>query len=339
MTTEGWTIQKPPHGSDEWRAVRWRNAAGEQLANASTVAAMWGQHDFVTPGELAAHQLAPELPPAEELTEPMERGHRFEEPIALWWAERRGVSTYEPQTMYGRGRIVCTIDREMYGISDSHLEVKSVQGYFDGELKPAWRWQGIAQRWCRYGTPGTVEWAILDSSLRVHDHEQHVTQDDLDALVARVDWWFSFIDYGIPPEGVDLAYADRVTMLPPEPSPVPAELPAEADEWIKALRAVRRERAELAMQEDDIKAKLAGWLGSSTVGTIDGVAVVEWKPTTKVDVGRLIAEHPVETSEYLRFDLSAFTKGKGAAVRKRLADQYRTPDGPRRMTTPGDDDE
>ena len=55
-----YTINKPQHGSKEWLEVRWRDHNGLSRIAASSAAAVHGEHEYMTAGDLATELLAEE---------------------------------------------------------------------------------------------------------------------------------------------------------------------------------------------------------------------------------------------------------------------------------------
>lgn len=100
---------------------------------------------------------------------------------------------------------------------------------------------------------------------------------------------------------------------------------------LTALRAVKAEAKQLAEHQRALEAVVKVALGDAEVGTVRGVPAVTWRAAKAVDAPALVAAHPDECAPFMRLDLTAFGEGKGAAERKRLAEEFRTIDASRRL--------
>lgn len=309
------TEPKPPHGSAEWLAVRHRDPQGRPRLTASVAAALFGEHEFLAPAELATQMLS-ETPPESAWSEEIERGHEWEPTIIQSWHKRnpgRLVADCEP-VMHCHGRWVANLDAlvwESTGPGTFYacpLEIKTAKGYVP-EIKPYWRWQGVAQRWCLNGTPGRVEWAWVDSDFVFKQATQWVTQDDLDRLVAAGEDWLSYIDLDLAPPSVVLS-AQQVAQLHPRPEEEPCELPGETLQWISRLRTARAAKKDAELLEEQAKEYLAPLLAKRAIGRVNGVDVISWKASKDregFDTAKFRAEHPDLWQQYQKTSPGART--------------------------------
>lgn len=298
-------VPYPPHGSAEWLAVRWADPEGKRRVPASDAGVLFGVHPFVSEGELAARMLSPVPPQPVEQTEAMERGHRLEEPLALWWADRHGLSVVKPSVLYVTGRVITSLDFEIVESSVAHVEVKTTSSRFDGSLPPSWWWQGVAQ--C-YATGHTqVEWVILDGRLMLHEFTQVVSAEDVDRFEQQVAFWLTWIDLGVPPEGVELSYADQASRFPGSSVGSDAVVFDVVDvARLRLLLGLQDTIATLDKELDRLKAGFAERLGEAEAARFGDEVLLTWATSTsrRVDTKALAAEHPELVEKFTRTSTS-----------------------------------
>lgn len=291
-----WSIPKPPHGSVEWlRARKWRD--GQVLVAASDCAAVHGEHRFKSMAQLAVELLETGNPVPTVANAAMERGNRLE-PVLLRWAEDElHMRVTSPDRLYGYGRCVATLDGLTTG--GDIVECKTTTRRFDGTLPRYWWWQGVQQATC-YGT-NRVLWVVLDGDLNLTMTEQVITDDDIMQHLRAVDTFLAAIDMGmLPPEAVPSV--EDIARLNPEPSPVPAELPESAAEWLDWYHTVDKMQKDAKEDLDKVKAEIAALLGASEVGMLHGKEAVTWKVQSRrsFDAARFEAENPDLASQYYK---------------------------------------
>jgi predicted phage-related endonuclease len=269
LTTE----PKPSHGSPEWLAARHRDHLGRARLTASIAGVLFASHPFIRPADLAVQMLRDE-PPDEKTTEAMERGQDLEPAGLGHFVRKTSKPVVQPSVMYVHGRWLANLDGDVVG--EAPVEVKTnAREYFDGTLPTYWHWQGVALRWCRYGSSGSVYWVILDKGLRFHIHDQHVTRDDFDELVAAGEDWLGYIDIGMAPAGIDLE-AEHVAALNRGAAGA-VELPDEARDWAKTLKTARIAKKTAEALEKEARDWLAAHLAGADVGQLGGVDLITWK--------------------------------------------------------------
>lgn len=279
VTEDGrFSIVKPEHGSAEWHAVRWADEHGKRRLNASTAAALFGQHPYLTQGGLAARMLAPEPPQDDERTGAMERGVFLEPALLAWAAKQLNDEIDTPDFMLGRGRFLATLDG-MRRSNGQPVEAKTTTMFALDErgLPDYWRWQGVAQSYV--SGHEEIIWVVLDRYMRLRLHHQVVTEEEREKLVAIGTWWLSFIDMGMAPQGVVMTATD-VWVRYPLDEVAKVELEADAPRWLRQLKEARAMAKEAKTLEDMAKSHLAVMMGDAGTGTLNGVPVLSWKASS-----------------------------------------------------------
>lgn len=322
--SERYTVPYPPHGSAEWHRVRWADEELNRRMPASEAACMWDRHEFVTAGAKAAEQLADHPPPAnEEPNESMARGVALEDALAQHWAQADGSVVRRPTVLFCRGRAIATIDRLIYPAKRSrraealrHLEVKTSNHRFnpDAPLPDQWFWQGVAQAYCRGSE--LVEWVILDGRLRIHHYTQVVTDAALEAFAERLDWWMTWIDMGLVPEGVTLSYDDQVVRFGrPDPDSIvvldyASDVRAQALDRQRQYESIRLAEKQLEVEKDGVKAWFAEQLGDREalyVADVFGFDPAQTKPIVTWKAGTRTALNTKRLKEDELYDKYAET--------------------------------
>ena len=177
------TINKPPHGSQEWLNVRWRNENNQARISASVAAVVHGEHKYKSIADLAMELLNDNPPTPTETNEAMERGNRLEPTLVAWVGDLLKVKVETPNVMYAYEtpgiRLIATLD----GITPDNIpiEVKTTRKIWTGVLNREWYWQGVHQAIC-VGSD-SVEWGILDGNLEFHRYTQIISSEDRKSVV------------------------------------------------------------------------------------------------------------------------------------------------------------
>ena len=293
------TVPKPPHGSPEWLAVRWRDESGLARISASNAAAVHGEHPYLSPAQLAVELLKEEPPQPQQENRAMQRGNTLESPIRDWAAQLLGFPLTTPCIMYAYEedgvRLIATIDAvsEAGGV----YEIKTKRGRWNGELPRMWYWLGVQQAICT-GTD-SVTWVVFDSDLDIQFHEQKVTSDEKRMHIEACRQYLASIDMGIIPDGISLSYED-LTNLQPKGNNTRIEL---ADQAKVLLHKYSTYQAIIEQNEtklSEIKARLCELLGDAEYGTIDNEVVATWRTSTRTsfDSKKFEAEHPALAAKY-----------------------------------------
>lgn len=295
-----WTIEKPPHGSVEWlKARKYFPDSDVTLVSASNAAAVHGMHRFVTAAELAVELMDDAEPVPSAPNEAMERGNVLEPALLEWAKDKLPLPLYEPDMMYGFGRMVSTLDGlcGIYGRECYPVECKTTTSRWTGTLPAYWFWQGVQQAICTRSPK--VFWVILDGNLRLHMYEQIVELEDKERHIAAVNAFLAATDMGMMPEHAAPTVEDLARMHT-EVSPVPVDLPSEARELLAWYHTANSQLKIVKQELDAAKAELAALLGSAEVGMLDGEQVVTWKKSTRssFDLARFESEHPHLVGEY-----------------------------------------
>jgi predicted phage-related endonuclease len=294
-----YTINKPQHGSKEWLEVRWRDHNGLSRIAASSAAAVHGEHEYMTAGDLATELLAEEAPQPKQANAAMERGNRLEPVLIQWTADLEEVVLNTPDIMYcfenGDARMIATLDA--ISADGMPFEIKTTKKRWDGVLPRQWYWQGVQQSICA-GT-NQIEWRIFDSDLELHQYTQIITSDEQQIHISAVDEFLNLIEQGLVPEVAKLSY-DNVSNLYNKSSEMQTMLPPSAMEVINELEKTKEAKKKLEEVENALKAELGLMMKNSEEGILNGDIVVTWKTQTRnvFDSTRFDKEHPALSKKY-----------------------------------------
>ena len=294
-----YTISKPQHGSKEWLEVRWRDHNGLSRIAASSAAAVHGEHEYMTPGDLAVELLAEEAPQPKPANAAMERGNRLEPVLIQWTSDLEEIVLLTPDIMYcfenGDARMIATLD----AISSDGIpfEIKTTKKRWDGTLPRQWYWQGVQQSICA-GT-NKIEWRIFDSNLELHQYTQVITSDEQQIHISAVDEFLNLIEQGLVPEVAKLSY-DNVSDLYNKPSGVQTILPEGTLHLIEQLDKVKEAKKHLEDAESELKSQIGLLMKDAEEGILNGDIVVTWKMQTRnvFDSSRFDKEHPALSKKY-----------------------------------------
>lgn len=277
-------------GRDQWLEQR------RPYFNASAASILWDRHPYMSAADYAAEKLGGA---AQRETEAMRRGRWLEYSIADWYAEREGVTLYEPAQLYIADRIMATPDRFVIAGNERVVEIKTAKGYLDEPMQ-YWLDQCRAIMHCTGHETCDVVW--MDSSLEL----QVVTVDPDPAftaeLVKRAQRFMAAIDMGIVPDWIvpDLTAA-HVAAIHPSPAG-DVELDEDTAALVHKYRDLRATKSEVERTMELIKNAIARKLGEHEAGTELGVRVVTFKPMKDaevVDVKRLRDERPDIADQYI----------------------------------------
>lgn len=294
-----YTISKPQHGSKEWLEVRWRDHNGLSRIAASSAAAVHGEHEYMTAGDLAVELLADEAPQPKQANAAMERGNRLEPVLIQWTADLEEIVLNTPDILYcfenGDARMIATLDA--ISADGMPFEIKTTKKRWDGVLPRQWYWQGVQQSIC-VGT-NQIEWRIFDSDLELHQYTQIITSDEQQIHISAVDEFLNLIEQGLVPEVAKLSY-DNVSDLYNQSSSVQTILPPSAMEVINKLEQIKETKKQVEQVENDLKAELGLMMKNSEEGILNGDIVVTWKTQTRnvFDSARFDKEHPALSKKY-----------------------------------------
>lgn len=295
-------IPKPPHGSAEWLAVRWKNQAGEARVSASVAAAVHDAHPYVSKTDLAVELLAYEAPQPQEQNAAMKRGTTLEAPIRGWAAELLGVTLVEPEVLFCHDepgvRLIATLDSQ--DETGRVYEQKTYNKLWRGELLPYWYWQGVQQAIC--ADVSEITWIIFDSSLDLHFHVQKVSSDEKQVHIEAVRRFLAQIDMGMMPDDTVLEYRHTAELYPKAQGGVDntRELGMDALVLVERLLLAKEQLANAEAAESLAKAELCDMLKDSEYGTIQDELVCTWKngSRTSFDQKRFEKEHPALAEKY-----------------------------------------
>jgi predicted phage-related endonuclease len=269
-------------------------AARLDYFNASDTAALFGEHEFATLGDIATRKLCRDV--TETATAATRRGTHLESAVATWWAVENAVSLYEPAELYVCDDVMATLDRRIQDSDDQAVEIKTTARRIL-DPSPAWLWQVQAQL---YATGfDRVHLVVLDATM---DLQTFVVDADMDAqgeLAGRAAKFMDAIRHGQIPADVELSYHHR-HRLTPQDDGTTITLDDTGQALVARLAAARRLRKAADEEEERAKALLAAELGTAATALYDGRPVLTWKTTTRtsLDVTRLRREHPDIADEY-----------------------------------------
>lgn len=276
------TIQRPADRS-AWLNLR------HGFGNASDAAVYMDCHPYKTKADLAVEKLAAE--PVEIESRAMTRGNKLEAAVADWWADEHGVRIWEPDVLYRAGRLLATLDRRIYGADRDGLEVKTTK-HVVSEPMTYWWWQAQAQMVC--ADLDRVHFAVLDGTMDLRSFTVDRDDDACTSLLAAVDAFWSFIDLGMVPEGVELL-TEHVQTMYPQHAERYVDLDDDGLQAVVLLHESRAARLEAEKAEDAAKDAVARILLDCEEARYDGRPVVTWrstKPTDRTDWKAVAAEAP-----------------------------------------------
>lgn len=264
---------------DEWLAQR------APFVGASSAAALFGDHPFVTLGQLAREKRTGERQPDNPA---MARGRFLEEAVAQWWAAEHGVDIAEAHDLYMVNDVlIATLDRIVVD-QPVALEVKTTANRVH-DVERYWWWQAQAQLACTGFE--RIEFAVLDGTLRLQSFTVEPDATAMANIVEASGMFLAALRDGTEFDDVDYT------------APPTVELNASARNALHAWRVAETARNAL---DDDI-GKLRGILdralGPCDRGTVNGNEVVRRMHRTvrnAIDTTRLRNDHPDLAREYTK---------------------------------------
>lgn len=264
---------------DEWLAQR------APFVGASSVAALFGDHPFITLGQLVREKRTGERQPDNPA---MARGRFLEEAVAQWWAAEHDVDIAEARDLYMVNDVlIATLDRIVVD-QPVALEVKTTANRVH-DVERYWWWQAQAQLACTGFE--RIEFAVLDGTLRL---QSFTVEPDATAMANIVEAAGMFL--AAVRDGTDLGDVDYS-------APVAIELDAEARSALRAWRFAQQRRDDLDADIGKLKGIIDRALGPCGSGTVNGNEVVRRMHRTvrnAIDTSRLRADHPDLARKYTK---------------------------------------
>jgi putative phage-type endonuclease len=230
------TIVRPGH--DDWLALRHR------YIGASEIAAILGEHPFLTAAELAARKLTATGGTDNQATI---RGRYLEGAVAVWWADEHGVKLVEPEcvSLYD-DYLIATLDRLA---GDEIVEIKTTATHCPTP-RAHWLDQVQAQMLCTGYRKAHI--VVLDASLTLATFDVDAEPVHQMTLFRAAATFLDYIRRGeLPPE---LAMTYRAaTILHPKPQQPAVELDDDTLACCDHLRQVQAEIKALERDEDRLK--------------------------------------------------------------------------------------
>lgn len=271
------TLPKADNESD-WLAQR------APFIGASVVAALFGEHPFITPATLARERREG-VRGADNAA--MARGRRLEGVVAEWWADEHDTPVAEAPELYvANETLIATLDRIVVGAPVA-VEVKTTATRVH-EVPRHWWWQCQCQLACTGFDH--VEVAALDGSMAL---QSFTVWPDTDAMVRMLIEARTFLDRIATGEPIN-PIARRVDGL---------ELDTHGRRLVHELRVFQSRADELAAGIGKVKGMLSAHLGAHNSGTVNGVEVVARRTRTvrnAIDTARLRAEQPEVAAAYTK---------------------------------------
>lgn len=270
-TDEGWWTQRAP------------------FIGASAAAVLFGEHPFITLGQLARERTLGTRQPDNAA---MMRGRFLEDGVARWWAHVHDTEVREVDVLYSCNKVlIATLDRVIVD-EPVIVEVKTTSQRVH-DVERYWWWQCQAQLACTGFE--RVEVAVLDGSMTL---QSFTVLPDADAMHAVVDEAAAFLKRVDDP----VECAAMINEVQPAP-PASVELDAHARTLVKAWAFAQ---ARASVLDDDIgriKGMLDHALGKCDSGTVNGREVIRRMHRTyrnALDITRLRKEQPEVVKEYAK---------------------------------------
>lgn len=266
------TVNKPPHGSEQWLAIRKHDQYGRVRFGASEAPTLMGCNPYATLADLALDKWAPaeESPP----NDAMIRGNVLEPALVTYAADLLGQPVATPNVMFTVGRLIATLD----GLSDDEsiiVECKTTTSYSsDDDIPNAYYWQAMAQLAC-VPTAERVLVVVLDKRMRLGSWTVTRDRDAIDRLFEQADYIGGYLDNKeLPPEAQ--VTEKHVIAMYPEPSGS-VELGTEGLALLTLWQAAKEARVSAERQEQEARDLLTAFLGSAEIGCVDNIPVVSYK--------------------------------------------------------------
>jgi len=306
-------VSKPEHGSQEWLTVRWQDENGLKRIAASSAAAIYNQHPYMTAADLATELLRETPPEPKQPSQAMERGNRLEPVIIEWVQSLEAIILYTPKKLHclnkDGARLIATIDA-MCAHDDRVYEIKTISKRWDGKLPAHWYWQGVQQAAC----VGVHEifWRIFDSDMMIHNYTQWVSSDEIQMHINAAAEFLKAIDNGVLPDDVVLSY-ENASDLYNKPIAKQVILNDDAMNLIIRIEQIKVAKKEFEKLESEAKAELAFLMKDAEEAVIGDRVVATWKSQKRrvFDSARFESEHPALSEKYRKDTEFRVLKTKG----------------------------
>lgn len=285
------TIPKPADRGD-WLRARHRSF------NASDAGVLYECHPFRTLADVAADKLADE-PVDDGGSAATDRGNRLEPVLLQKWGDDHGVSVYTPDVLYVCGQLMATLDGLIVGNDTDGVEAKSTRDEWD-HLPRHVHYQCVAQ--CVAAGLDRVHVIALDGTMRFKNWTVEPTDAERDDLMERVAHFWSFIDMGMAPEGVQFTYDHVVTMHPADTGEV-RDVDDDALDLLRSWNEARQRRLAAQDEENELRDRVAALFADASVLRYEGVDLASFKaskPVTRFDAKWLEQDSPQTYRAYLR---------------------------------------
>jgi putative phage-type endonuclease len=284
MSTEVPTFRRATmhkaHTDEAW----WRQRA--PFIGASTTAVLFGEHPFITLGQLARERVNGTRQPDNAA---MMVGRYLEPACAQWWADAHDVRVREVDELFTCNEVmVATLDRVVVD-APIIVECKTTRTVVH-DVERYWWWQAQAQLACTGYE--RVEFAVFDGTFRF---KAFTVLPDLTAMsnaveaaalfLEQLDAGVSFMDYEQPRASDAL------------------ELNVHGREMVRWLRIFTARADELHTEVQRLKGMIDHHLGAHDVGTVNGNEVVRrmYRTTRNaIDTVRLRKEQPDVAAAYTK---------------------------------------
>lgn len=275
-------VQKPKHGSREWRLLRHRDENNRVIFGASEAAALMGASSFVSRPELFAQKS--NEPEVGVETDAFRRGNLLEPVLIAEASHVLGIPFTTPNWMYANGRFIATLDGvDNPPVPNVICEAKTTTRYqirTADDLPAEWLWQAWAQQFATMcdGQYPMVVFSVLDANQKISVLEAPMNDEAIAKLQDEAERFAERIENNEPPADFDDAVIDARTVAQIwRARDESVELTEQQMNWLRDLTQAK----EMAKEAETIKQlaedQIALILKHCTVGTFGGVKVVSWK--------------------------------------------------------------
>lgn len=296
-------INKPPHGSMEWRHLRHRDNTGKVVFGASEAGALMGVSEYANLLDLCIEKLSDE-PQVTVETPAMRKGNLFEPALGVNAADYLGVELVTPDVMYQRGRFIATLDFIEPTKEELIVECKVTKQYgvaSGDDLPPSWMMQGHVQHWV---TGAEVWFSVFDKYQSLSVVKMPVHNATIAMLEEQSETIGALLDRGIiPDEAWTTANAQQIAKLKPMQKGTSIEATSTLLDYIHDLQQVKEAVKKLKEGEKTLQDCIAREVGTAETITFEGAPIFTWreqKGRTSLDQDRLKIEHPELFEQYLR---------------------------------------
>jgi len=286
-------IEKPPHGSLEWLALRDRDSIGRVRFGTSESASILDRSMYETRADLIARKIHGSTISVE--TPAMRFGNMMESILISEASKKIRLNFETPDVMFARDRFIATLDgwnqTERIIVEAKTTQKMAVENLDD--VPEQWLWQTTAQRWACHAE--AVWLVVLDRRLEISVIEIPYREDMMNALIQEAARLGQNLDnQKIEPYISSMAASHIAKMFPADPEKK-IDLDRRGMDLLLMWDDAARRKKEAEADEEFAKDELARMMLDATAGLFDGREVITWKERkgrASLDQKRLAEEHP-----------------------------------------------